>query len=55
MTYDHIDVVRLLLEQGANKNLRNIYGQRPIDMTDNEDIQALLKQTFNPIREESET
>ncbi|XP_076787832.1 BRCA1-associated RING domain protein 1 isoform X1 [Arvicanthis niloticus] len=38
----HIDIVRVLLSHGASRNAVNIYGVRPVDCTDNENIRSLL-------------
>ena len=37
-----IDIVKLLLDKGANYNLKDITGKRPEDITDKDDIRSLL-------------
>ncbi|CAH6791736.1 Bard1 [Phodopus roborovskii] len=38
----HVDIVRVLLSYGASRNAVNIFGVRPVDYTDNENIRSLL-------------
>ncbi|XP_047403444.1 BRCA1-associated RING domain protein 1 isoform X1 [Sciurus carolinensis] len=38
----HMDIVRLLLSYGASRNAVNIFGLRPVDYTDNENMKSLL-------------
>ncbi|XP_012969106.1 BRCA1-associated RING domain protein 1 isoform X2 [Mesocricetus auratus] len=38
----HVDIVRVLLSNGASRNAVNIFGVRPVDYTDNENIRSLL-------------
>ncbi|XP_017651738.2 BRCA1-associated RING domain protein 1 isoform X1 [Nannospalax galili] len=38
----HVDIVKLLLSYGASRNAVNIFGIRPVDCTDNENIKSLL-------------
>nr|XP_013013234.1 BRCA1-associated RING domain protein 1 isoform X2 [Cavia porcellus] len=38
----HLDIVRLLLSCGASRNAVNIFGLRPVDCTDNENMKSLL-------------
>ncbi|XP_021586407.2 BRCA1-associated RING domain protein 1 isoform X1 [Ictidomys tridecemlineatus] len=38
----HVDIVRLLLSCGASRNAVNIFGLRPVDYTDNENMKSLL-------------
>ncbi|XP_058520956.1 BRCA1-associated RING domain protein 1 [Ochotona princeps] len=38
----HLDVVKLLLSYGASRNAVNIFGLRPVDCTDNENMKSLL-------------
>lgn len=38
----HIDIVKVLLSHGASRNAVNIFGVRPVDYTDNENIRSLL-------------
>lgn len=38
----HLEIVRLLLEQGANQSLTDVHGRRPQDVTENLAIKQLL-------------
>ncbi|XP_017390473.1 BRCA1-associated RING domain protein 1 isoform X3 [Cebus imitator] len=38
----HMDIVKLLLSCGASRNAVNIFGLRPVDYTDDEDMKSLL-------------
>uniref|UniRef100_A0A8C5V2G0 BRCA1-associated RING domain protein 1 n=1 Tax=Microcebus murinus TaxID=30608 RepID=A0A8C5V2G0_MICMU len=38
----HVDIVKLLLSYGASRNAVNIFGLRPVDYTDNENMKSLL-------------
>ncbi|KAM6152262.1 BRCA1-associated RING domain protein 1 [Erethizon dorsatum] len=38
----HLDIVKLLLSCGASRNAVNIFGLRPVDCTDNENMRSLL-------------
>ncbi|XP_037706057.1 BRCA1-associated RING domain protein 1 isoform X2 [Choloepus didactylus] len=38
----HVDIVRLLLSYGASRNAVNIFGLRPVDYTDSENMKSLL-------------
>ncbi|KAM4836484.1 BRCA1-associated RING domain protein 1 [Thomomys bottae] len=38
----HLSIVKLLLSHGASRNVVNIFGLRPVDCTDNENIKSLL-------------
>lgn len=38
----HLDIVKLLLSYGASRNAVNIFGLRPVDCTDNENVKSLL-------------
>ncbi|XP_012506916.1 PREDICTED: BRCA1-associated RING domain protein 1 isoform X2 [Propithecus coquereli] len=38
----HVDIVKLLLSYGASRNAVNIFGLRPVDYTDNENLKSLL-------------
>ncbi|XP_036029373.1 BRCA1-associated RING domain protein 1 isoform X2 [Onychomys torridus] len=38
----HVDIVKMLLAYGASRNAVNIFGVRPVDYTDNENIRSLL-------------
>ncbi|XP_008257340.4 BRCA1-associated RING domain protein 1 isoform X1 [Oryctolagus cuniculus] len=38
----HLDIVKLLLSYGASRNAVNIFGLRPVDYTDNENMKSLL-------------
>ncbi|GAB1285062.1 BRCA1-associated RING domain protein 1 [Apodemus speciosus] len=38
----HIDIVKVLLSHGASRNAVNIFGERPVDYADNENIRSLL-------------
>ncbi|KAL6049546.1 hypothetical protein STEG23_021085 [Scotinomys teguina] len=38
----HVDIVKMLLSYGASRNAVNIFGVRPVDYTDNENIRSLL-------------
>ncbi|XP_038940102.1 BRCA1-associated RING domain protein 1 isoform X2 [Rattus norvegicus] len=38
----HIDIVKVLLSHGASRNAVNIFGERPVDYTDAENIRSLL-------------
>ncbi|XP_007958130.1 BRCA1-associated RING domain protein 1 [Orycteropus afer afer] len=38
----HLDIVKLLLSYGASRNAVNIFGLRPVDYTDRENMKALL-------------
>ncbi|XP_051010093.1 BRCA1-associated RING domain protein 1 [Acomys russatus] len=38
----HLDIVKVLLSYGASRNAVNIFGVRPVDYTDNENIRSLL-------------
>ncbi|KAM9249722.1 BRCA1-associated RING domain protein 1 [Dugong dugon] len=38
----HVDIVKLLLSYGASRNAVNIFGLRPVDYTDSEDMKSLL-------------
>ncbi|EHB08829.1 BRCA1-associated RING domain protein 1, partial [Heterocephalus glaber] len=38
----HLDIVRLLLSCGASRNAVNIFGLRPVDCTDSENMKSLL-------------
>ncbi|XP_064142775.1 BRCA1-associated RING domain protein 1 isoform X1 [Loxodonta africana] len=38
----HMDIVKLLLSYGASRNAVNIFGLRPVDYTDSEDMKSLL-------------
>ncbi|KAM5228725.1 BRCA1-associated RING domain protein 1 [Ctenodactylus gundi] len=38
----HLDIVKLLLSCGASRNAVNIFGLRPVDCTDNENVKSLL-------------
>ncbi|XP_005361474.1 BRCA1-associated RING domain protein 1 [Microtus ochrogaster] len=38
----HIDIVKVLLSYGASRNAVNIFGVRPVDYTDDENIKSLL-------------
>ncbi|XP_010614332.1 BRCA1-associated RING domain protein 1 [Fukomys damarensis] len=39
---EHLDIVKLLLSCGASRNAVNIFGLRPVDCTDNENVKSLL-------------
>ncbi|XP_008590587.1 PREDICTED: BRCA1-associated RING domain protein 1 isoform X1 [Galeopterus variegatus] len=39
---EHMDIVKLLLSYGASRNAVNIFGLRPVDYTDNENMKSLL-------------
>ncbi|ELV13530.1 BRCA1-associated RING domain protein 1 [Tupaia chinensis] len=38
----HVDIVKLLLSHGASRNAVNIFGLRPVDYTDSENMKSLL-------------
>ncbi|XP_058156161.1 BRCA1-associated RING domain protein 1 isoform X2 [Dasypus novemcinctus] len=38
----HVDIVKLLLSYGASRNAVNIFGLRPVDYTDDENMKSLL-------------
>nr|XP_058908770.1 BRCA1-associated RING domain protein 1 isoform X3 [Kogia breviceps] len=38
----HVDIVKLLLSYGASRNAVNIFGLRPVDYTDSENMKSLL-------------
>ncbi|XP_069873868.1 BRCA1-associated RING domain protein 1 [Dipodomys merriami] len=38
----HLDIVKLLLSHGASRSVVNIFGLRPVDCTDNENMKSLL-------------
>ncbi|XP_059133995.1 BRCA1-associated RING domain protein 1 [Peromyscus eremicus] len=38
----HVDIVKMLLSYGASRSAVNIFGVRPVDYTDNENIRSLL-------------
>ncbi|XP_048200132.1 BRCA1-associated RING domain protein 1 [Perognathus longimembris pacificus] len=38
----HLDIVKLLLSHGASRNVVNIFGLRPVDCTDNENMKSVL-------------
>nr|KAF6493727.1 BRCA1 associated RING domain 1 [Rousettus aegyptiacus] len=38
----HMDIVKLLLSYGASRNAVNIFGLRPVDCTDSENMKSLL-------------
>ncbi|XP_007528003.1 BRCA1-associated RING domain protein 1 isoform X2 [Erinaceus europaeus] len=38
----HVDIVKLLLSYGASRNAVNIFGLRPVDYTDSENMKLLL-------------
>ncbi|XP_012581495.1 PREDICTED: BRCA1-associated RING domain protein 1 [Condylura cristata] len=38
----HVDIVKLLLSYGASRSAVNIFGLRPVDYTDSEDMKSLL-------------
>ncbi|XP_006867847.1 PREDICTED: BRCA1-associated RING domain protein 1 [Chrysochloris asiatica] len=38
----HLDIVKLLLSYGASRNAVNIFGRRPVDYTDSENMKSLL-------------
>lgn len=46
----HIDIVKLLLSYGASTNAVNIFGLRPVDYADSENMKSLLQ-----LREKSES
>uniref|UniRef100_A0A2K6MX19 BRCA1-associated RING domain protein 1 n=1 Tax=Rhinopithecus bieti TaxID=61621 RepID=A0A2K6MX19_RHIBE len=48
----HMDIVKLLLSYGASRNAVNIFGLRPVDCTDDENMKSLL---LLPEKNESST
>ncbi|KAL4680297.1 hypothetical protein H8957_007188 [Semnopithecus entellus] len=48
----HMDIVKLLLSYGASRNAVNMFGLRPVDYTDNENMKSLL---LLPEKNESST
>ncbi|XP_033086274.1 BRCA1-associated RING domain protein 1 isoform X2 [Trachypithecus francoisi] len=48
----HMDIVKLLLSYGASRNAFNIFGLRPVDYTDDENMKSLL---LLPEKNESST
>uniref|UniRef100_A0A2K5JE72 BRCA1-associated RING domain protein 1 n=2 Tax=Colobus angolensis palliatus TaxID=336983 RepID=A0A2K5JE72_COLAP len=48
----HMDIVKLLLSYGASRNAVNIFGLRPVDYTDDENMKSLL---LLPEKNESST
>ncbi|XP_055967791.1 BRCA1-associated RING domain protein 1 [Sorex fumeus] len=46
----HIDIVKLLLSSGASQNAVNIFGLRPVDYADSENMKSLL---LLPVKSES--
>ncbi|CAK8682660.1 unnamed protein product [Clavelina lepadiformis] len=40
---EHVDLVELLLKHGANPLLSNKHGERPLDMTENEEILRMMQ------------
>ena len=43
----NLDVVKLLLDHGANPNVNNVRGDYPITYTFNHEIQKLLRDKIN--------
>ena len=40
--FDHIEIVRLLLDRGASANVKNKEGKTPIDDAESDEIKQLL-------------